>query len=214
MGTIFLKETVTEPLPLSSLFKKKAQKDPGHVTDGTRGPPSLRTIFVPSVIIVATNLAAMYMVEKFFWATEALFLSTPIRDGGLGLSPRAIGTFSSLSSILIGVSQLFGFPHLHHEWGSRYVCMLGAAASVPRFILWPVMNWIARRDGYSGLLWFALGSQAFCSVLAQFSCRKLIACKVPRQCAKCILVVAIWVLIVQAHGSSASVAGFCQVSLF
>jgi hypothetical protein len=164
---MFLKETITEPLSLSSLFKKKAQK---HVT----AVPSLRAIFVPSVIIVATNITAMYMVEKFFWATEALFLSTPIRDGGLGLSPRAIGTFSSLSSILIGVSQLCVFPRLHDEWGSRSVCILGTAATIPRFILWPVMNWIARRDGYSGLLWFALGSQALCSVLAQFSRRKLI----------------------------------------
>ena len=182
-GTIFLKETVTEPLPLSSLFKKKAQKDAEHVTDerseSTERSPSLRTIFVPSVIIVATNIAAMYMIEKCFWATEALFLSTPIKDGGLGLSPRAIGTFSSLSSILVGVSQLFVLPRLHDEWGSRNVCILGAAASVPRFILWPVMSWIAKRGGYSGLLWFALGSQAFCSVLAQFSRGKFIASEVP-----------------------------------
>ncbi|KAF8731569.1 hypothetical protein AX14_004679 [Amanita brunnescens Koide BX004] len=200
VGSIFLKETMTEPLPLSSLFKKGAWKVSARITGERNGsferPLSLRTLLVPTVIIAATNLAATSMLEKFFWGTEALFLSTPVDNGGLGFSPSAIGTFSSFSSILIGASQLFVFPFLNDKWGSRCVVILGVSASIPRFILWPVMNWIARRDGRSGLLWFALGSQACCSVFAQFSC------------------IAVWVLIIQSHGKSPSlgaIAGFCQV---
>jgi len=169
VGTVFLKETLVKP------FQKKTQESepfaPMEAGDeSTERPSSL----APGIIIIATNLAAICLVEKFYWATEALFLSTPIKDGGLGLSPHAIGTFSSFSAILIGTSQLFIFPRMHDKWGSSFVFILGASASLPRFILWPVMNWIARRDGNpsSVLVLFALGSQSCCSALVQFGCSK------------------------------------------
>jgi hypothetical protein len=51
------------------------------------------------------------------------------------------------------------------------VYILGTSASL---VLWPVMNWIARRDGNANgvLVWFALGSQSCCSALVQFAYRK------------------------------------------
>ncbi|KAF8344490.1 member of major facilitator superfamily multidrug-resistance, DHA1 sub-family [Amanita rubescens] len=123
-----------------------------HLYLRKRGPKvlsELSSLLLPGVIIAATNLAAISLVERFYGSTEALYLSTPIKDGGLGFSPRAIGTYSSFSAIVIGISQLFIFPRMHDKWGSRYVCILGASASLPRFVLWPVMNWIAKRDGNS-----------------------------------------------------------------
>ncbi|KAF8731157.1 hypothetical protein AX14_005059 [Amanita brunnescens Koide BX004] len=191
VGTIFLRETVTELLPLSRLFKTRT--DGGVIEEGgTRRSLLLRT----GVFVAAINLATISLVEKFFGGTEALFLSTPIKDGGLGLTPRAIGTFSSVSAIVIGASQLFIFPRMHKEWGSKCVFVLGAFATIPRFALWPLINWIARRDGYTHLIWLSLGFQVCCSVLAQFAC------------------LAIWVLITQLPGSRASlssVLGFCQM---
>ncbi|KAF8337854.1 member of major facilitator superfamily multidrug-resistance, DHA1 sub-family [Amanita rubescens] len=192
VGTVFLKETLVKP------FQKKTQESEPIASmeegdESTERPSSL----APGIIIIAINLAAICLVEKFYWATEALFLSTPIKDGGLGLSPRAIGTFSSFSSILIGTSQLFIFPRMHDKWGSGYVFILGASASLPRFVLWPVMNWIARRDGNpnSVLVLFALGSQSCCSALVQFGC------------------IALWVLVTQSARSPeslATVVGSCQ----
>ena len=163
MGTVFLKETLVQP------YQKKTQEiEPFASTEdeSTERPPG--------VIFIATNLAAISLAEKFYWATEALYLSTPIKDGGLGLSPAAIGTFSSISAIVIGTSQLFIFPRMHDKWGSSCLYILGASASLPRFVLWPVMNWIARRDGNpnGGLVLFSLGSQICCSVLVQFACSK------------------------------------------
>ena len=163
---------MAEPLGLSSLFHKTQKGEDVKEEEGARRPPLLNTIFAPGVIIVASNLAAIALVEKFYWGTETLFLSTPIKDGGLGLTPRAIGTFESISSIVIGASQLFIFPRMHEEWGSKYVAVLGVFATLPRFVLWPFINWIAGRDGYTSLVWFSLGSQACCSALAQFGFRK------------------------------------------
>ena len=121
---------MTELLPLSRLFKTRT--DGGVIEEGgTRRSLLLRT----GVFVAAINLATISLVEKFFGGTEALFLSTPIKDGGLGLTPRAIGTFSSVSAIVIGASQLFIFPSMHKEWGSKCVFVLGAFATVPRFAL-------------------------------------------------------------------------------
>ena len=173
IGIIFLRETAAEPLALSSIFKKKPRKDKAvNEEPGTRRPPVLSIIFLPGVIIAASNLAAISLVEKFYSGTEALFLSTPIKNGGLGLTPRAIGTFESITSIVVGTSQLFIFPSMHEAWGSKYVSVLGVSATLPRFVLWPLINWIARKDGYTGLVWFSLGSQVCCSVLSQFGFRK------------------------------------------
>jgi hypothetical protein len=212
---------VTEPLPLSSLFKK-THKD-GDVmesegNEGTRRPLLLRpTILVPGVIIAAINLAAISLVEKFYSATEALFLSTPIKHGGLGFTPPTIGTFSSVSAIVIGASQLFIFPRMHEERGSRYISLLGASATLPRFVLWPLVNRVVARDGYTAwVVWFSLGTLVCCSVLANFASRKSFHVHVMFSDKPVImgLKVAIWVSISQLPGSRSSlsaVLGFSQV---
>jgi len=192
VGMMFLKETLVKP------FQKKPQESEPFVSMGERDESTERpsSLVVPGIIVAATNLAAISLVERFYWSTEALILSTPIKNGGLGLSPRAIGTFSSFSAIVIGASQLFIFPCMHDKLGSRYVYILGASASLPRFVLWPVMNWIARRDGNSNsvLVLFALGSQSCCSALAQFAC------------------LGMWVLATRSATSEslATIVGFCQ----
>ncbi|KAF8325691.1 member of major facilitator superfamily multidrug-resistance, DHA1 sub-family [Amanita rubescens] len=197
VGTIFLKEMVREPLSLfSSLFKKKTQKDKcvmGEGVESTGSPLSLRIIFVPGIIVAAINLSSICLLQTFYSETEVLYLSTSIRDGGLGLSPQAIGILSSISSTVTGISQLFIFPRVHDKWGSRYTYVLGLFASVPLFVLWPLMNWIARKNGYNGLVWFALATQMCCSVLNQFGW------------------LAISVFITQAYGSRAAALGFCEM---
>jgi len=194
VGTIYLRETLAKPLPLSSLFKKKThQSEMDEGNESARRPLSLRAIFVPGIIIAAINLSSIYLVQAFYSETEVLYLSTPIKDGGLGLSLRAIGTFASIRSAVMGISQLFVFPRVHDKWGSKYVFALGLSASIPQFLLWPLMNWIARRDGYSGLVWFGLAAQVCCSVLNEFAW------------------LAISVFITQSYGSRAAVLGFCEM---
>ncbi len=204
---------VREPLSLfSSLFKKKTQEDKcvmGEGVESTGSPLSLRTISVPGVIVAAINLSSICLLQTFYSETEVLYLSTSIRDGGLGLSPQAIGILSSISSTVAGISQLFIFPRVHDKWGSRYMYVLGLSASVPLFVLWPLMNWIARENGYSGLVWFALATQMCCSVLNQFGWRRSFAMLM--NYVTNVRVVAISVFITQAYGSRAAVLGFCEV---
>ena len=178
VGNIFLRETLAEPLPLSALFKTK------EYNERTRRPLPLRTIFVPGIIIAAINLSSIYLIQAFYSETEVLYLSTPINDGGLGLSLRAIGTCTSIRSAVIGISHLLIFPRVHDKWGSKYVFVLGLSASIPQFLMWPLMNWIARRDGHSDLVWFTLAVQICCSALNEFAWRKSCATLI-KSCHKC-----------------------------
>jgi hypothetical protein len=182
-GITFLKETVTKPLPLSSLFikGKPRENEPSSSVEDlqeegneieietVRKPQPLRAILIPPVIIATINLAALALTDRLYIASEALFLSTPIEDGGLGLSVSAIGTFSSTAGIVVGISQVLFFAPLHAKLGSKYLFILGLSAAIPRFVLWPAANWIARRDGYTGLIWFGLGLQMCCSAFIQFA---------------------------------------------
>jgi hypothetical protein len=120
-GIIFLKEALQKPSPLKT-------QESGHVDGRDIRPSPLRTIFVPRVINFATNLVALSLLENFYWSTEALFLD-------LGLSPGAIGTFQSFSSLFIGISQLFIFPYMHDRWGSKKVFIPGVFATLPRFVM-------------------------------------------------------------------------------
>ncbi|KAF8337849.1 member of major facilitator superfamily multidrug-resistance, DHA1 sub-family [Amanita rubescens] len=195
-GVAFLKETVAKPLPISSILKRNAREETSEEgTESVRKPP-LRAIFVRPVIIAATNLAALALVDRFYIAADALYLSTPIKDGGLGFSVNAIGTFSSTSGTVVCVSQLFFFAPIHANLGSKYLFIIGLSAALPRFALWPAMNWIARNDGYMGWVWFGLGFQMCCSAFIQFAYG------------------AIWVLIARSPGNRSSlgaVVGFCHV---
>lgn len=176
-GITLLKETVTKPLPLSGLFIKQetepedAQEDADEPTPTpTRKPQPLRAILIPQVAIATINLAGLALTDRFYIAAQALFLSTPIDDGGLGLSVSAIGTFASASGIVVGISQVAFFAPMHARLGSKHLFILGLSAAIPRFALWPAMNGMARRGGHAGAIcWFALALQMCCSAFVQFA---------------------------------------------
>ena len=84
------------------------------------------------------------MVEISFRALHPLFLSTPIELGGLGLDPPAIGTVMAFLGIMNGLSNLFLFSQLVDYFGARKLYVTVTAATVPCFILFPVISYLAR----------------------------------------------------------------------
>lgn len=89
----------------------------------------MQFLYAQSYIIAATNLAALALVDRFYIATGALYLSTPIKDGGLGFSVNAIGTFTSTSGMVVCVSQLFFFAPIYAKLGSKYLARHNAFAA-------------------------------------------------------------------------------------
>ena len=116
------------------------------------------------------NNSLLALVDIAFRALQPLFLSTPIEFGGLGLDPPMIGTVMSSFGILNGVFTIFYFSRMTDYFGVKRVYLLGVTAAVPCFLLFPIINHLARnsieRSGGLGLeVWVAVGLQVTMSVL-------------------------------------------------
>ncbi|KAF5327853.1 hypothetical protein D9619_004779 [Psilocybe cf. subviscida] len=127
-------------------------------------PLPLRSLLTRRVIIAAGNYATLSLVDTSFRAIQPVFLSTPIHLGGLGLPPSTIGNLLSIFGVLNGVFQVFFFAQIHDRWGSKRVFIAGIAAALPAFASFPVINYLARAQGYSMMVWTAVGFQILTSV--------------------------------------------------
>jgi len=185
---LFLKETVASPTPIREFlgFKKETvelttqqaeipeETTSTPVAQRSKGPSEaekplpLRALLTRRVIIAAGNYASLSLVDISFRAIQPVFLSTPIHHGGLGLPPATIGKLMSIYGILNGVFQVFFFARITNRWGSKKVFIGGIASGIPAFALFPVINHLARQQGYSTAVWIAVGFQIVVSVFLTF----------------------------------------------
>ncbi|PCH42297.1 member of major facilitator multidrug-resistance DHA1 [Wolfiporia cocos MD-104 SS10] len=181
----FLKETVTLPISIRrilSLRKSKANltlqnvagadgpKPVAPITPSKAGaePLPLRALFIPRVIISAGNYAILAIVDISYRAVLPVYMSTPIVMGGLGLSPQAIGAILSAYGVTNGVLQIMLFSKTIERWGAKKMYMYGITAMLPISALFPIINLVAKEQGYSATVWALLGIQTFLSVPVNF----------------------------------------------
>ena len=129
----------------------------------------LRSLLTYDVVIASANYASLALVEISFRAIHPVFLSTPIEIGGLGLAPPAIGKLLSALGLLNGIFQVCFFARIHDRWGSKRVFIGGVMSSIPTFALFPVINILARQQGYSSFVWIAVGMQLLLFMILNFS---------------------------------------------
>lgn len=159
---VFLKETLTNPQSLSEFLGFRASPSAHLITPQTQDkekPLPLRAMMTYNVLISASNYATLSLVDIAYRAILPLFLSTPILLGGLGLPPPAIGKILAFLGTFNGFFQVFFFAKLHDRWGTKRVFIGGLACSLPVFALFPVINLMARCQGYSTSLWVVIGLQ-------------------------------------------------------
>ena len=99
-----------------------------------------------------------------FRTIQLLFLSTPVALGGLGLDPPMIGTIMSFYGVLYTILVAFFLSRLTDLFGVRGVHLVGVAAAVPCFSLFPIINLLARNSiehsgGLGTGVWVAVGLQ-------------------------------------------------------
>ncbi|KAL0948630.1 hypothetical protein HGRIS_010437 [Hohenbuehelia grisea] len=167
----FLKETVARPVPLSRAisFRKDKEIDANSGTaEGQKSVP-LRALMTRPVLIAAANYAFLSLVDISFRAILPLFCSTPIELGGLGLSPQIIGNILSSYGVMNGIFQLFFFARIHDRWGSKRTFIAGVSSAIPLFLLFPLINSIARVEGLSMTVWLLVGLQTAISILVSVS---------------------------------------------
>jgi len=153
-------------MPISQFLelRKTSQAENEMEPNKVRDPQSLRSLLTYEVVVSSANYALLSLMEISFWTTYPIFLSTPISDGGLGLSSRVIGKIMSIFGIFIGIFQICFFARVNKRWGTKKVFMGGLASSLPAFALFPIISCLVRRQGYTLAVWVAMGLQVMFSV--------------------------------------------------
>jgi len=127
------------------------------------------------VLIACANYSFVALIDISFRTLQPVFFSTPIALGGLGLDPPVIGTIMAFSGALNGAFTIFFFSRMTDYFGVKLVYLMGMAAAVPCFSLFPILNLLARnsieRSGGLGLeVWVAVGLQVVMVVLNSMCC--------------------------------------------
>ena len=154
-----LKETSPNPIPVAEFLGLRKTGGRGAVLKAEEPIIPLKSLLTYEVVIASANYATLALVEISFRAVHPVFLSTPIEIGGLGLAPPTIGKLLSALGLLNGIFQVCFFARIQDRWGSKRVFIGGLMPSTLAFALFPVINTLARRQGYSPLVWIAVGVQ-------------------------------------------------------
>ncbi|KAH9919880.1 MFS general substrate transporter [Amylocystis lapponica] len=157
--TLFLKETVTHTSSISRLKSRKnttiaVDQDADanaefscHPVRAAGRPLPLKDLLVPRVLISAGNYALLAVVDISYRAVQPLYMSTPILLGGLGMSPKTIGAILAVYGICNGILQIMFFARLTDRYGAKMIYLSGIACLMPIFVLFPIMNLLARSQG-------------------------------------------------------------------
>lgn len=99
------------------------------------------------------NYAALAFLEIAYRAIQPLFFSTPVELGGLGLPPSTIGIILGSFGVMDGVFQALFFAKFVGWWGQKRVFQVGMSMFIPLFLLYPVINILAKANGITPLVW-------------------------------------------------------------
>lgn len=121
------------------------------------------------VMAVTASYAAIALLDIALRAVQPLFFATPIEMGGLGLEPHSIGSILSVFGITNGVFQVLFFPAIHNYFGTKIVLVTSIAAQLPMFLLFPLINYLAKSRGVGGLVYLTVGVQIFLSISSNFA---------------------------------------------
>jgi hypothetical protein len=109
--------------------------------------------------LAVVNYGTLSLVEISYRAIQPLFFSTPVNRGGLGLAPPAIGKILACFGILNSVFQFACFARAHARWGTKRVFVGGLLCAIPVYMLFPVMNALARAYGVGWVVYLAVALQ-------------------------------------------------------
>ncbi|KAH9966963.1 major facilitator superfamily domain-containing protein [Lactifluus volemus] len=150
----FLRETVPSPVTFRSLLKKQPRPSSAEIPES---PYPLRRLMTRRVIVLAViNYGTLTLVEVSYVAIQPLFFSTPVSRGGLGLAPPAIGKILASFGILNSVFQFTCFARANALWGTKRVFVGGLLCAIPVYLLFPVMNALARAYGVGRVVYSAV----------------------------------------------------------
>jgi hypothetical protein len=152
----FLSSAVSSLFPLAGFlvvlfgFKETSRRGcksaaaDGEETPAVAAKPNIRSLLTPQLVAILVNTALATVLLMTVNTLVPLFSYTPIKDGGLALSPRQIGLALTWLSVFRTVCQIFLFPVLHRKLGSTGVLRLAVSTYPLIAIFLPLSNVLAR----------------------------------------------------------------------
>ncbi|KAH8989132.1 MFS general substrate transporter [Lactarius akahatsu] len=139
LAAIFSKETVNSgPImkPNTEANSDLLNVEGGDLLDvkDTR-PLPLRALLTRSVMVSIANYCMISLLEIIALTLIPLVWSTPVKFGGLGMSPASIGLWMTGYGFTNGIFQFVAFPHIVERFGPRRIFIASILCFIPVYII-------------------------------------------------------------------------------
>ena len=118
----------------------------------------LRELLVYPVVISISNYVCLAFLNISLNALLPLFLAMPLEIGGLNLSPPIIGCIIGSYGAASAIFQAIYFARIVRRWGERRLFIVAMSTFMPVFLLFPLINFVARGWGQLSFgVWILVG---------------------------------------------------------
>ncbi|KAF7312036.1 Major facilitator superfamily multidrug-resistance DHA1 sub-family [Mycena indigotica] len=138
-------------------------ESPPSTPSPRQGPLPMRQLLTQPVLLSISNYVALGFLNTSLAALIPLFLTMPIGVGGLGLDPPQIGLILSAYGVATGCFNLLFFARLVRWVGEKRTFMIGMSTNFFVFLLFPIMNLLAKANGE---LWWGIYALIGCLLLS------------------------------------------------
>ena len=108
--------------------------------NGSEKPPPLRSVLTRPVAVSVANHGMLALLNAIVESYTPLVWSTPVKYGGLSLSPASIGLWLSLYGVMNGIFQLLFFPRFVNRFGPRRVFVFSLVSCAVIYSIFPLEN--------------------------------------------------------------------------
>ena len=129
---------------VSDIPREESGDTVGASQKDAQKPPPLRSLLTRPVLISIVNHSMLMLLEMASLALIPLVWSTPVKFGGLDLSPASIGLCMSVFGCMDGIFQFTVFPRAVGRFGLRRVFATCIAACAVVIIIFPLENFTLR----------------------------------------------------------------------
>ena len=125
---------------ISDISQEESGDTIGASQKDAQKPPPLRSLLTRPVLISIANHSMIALLETGSLALIPLVWSTPVKFGGLDLSPASIGLCMSAFGCVDGIFQFTVFPRAVGRFGLRRVFATCIVACAVVIIMFPLEN--------------------------------------------------------------------------
>jgi len=121
-------------------------------------PLPLHKLLTYPVILSVANYLVLAFLDISAGALLPLFLTMPLDIGGLNFSSSTIGYIIGSLGMVEATFQTFFFSRIVRRWGERKTFVAAMSTCIPIFLIFPLINFIARGWGQLSLgVWILIG---------------------------------------------------------